>query len=470
MLTSSHRKTTSGMKPDLVSAYTFSDQGWNRPGDPRFNDVFGYLAQRLCMVGDTYYIKHPSKHVWESIASKTAAIARVYQEHAGTVTINGVQKVVSLDDIKVFCTIGIVSFANVIYAPLQPDFLWFANERRLNVYRDTRIDGIVEHIDSAEEFLRILRNGLCNATDELDVLAMIGEATGKDQTPFRWLIHWLAARYQLPGYTSQTNLWFCGARGTGKGSLLSVLRVVFGGKAVGKIDSSDINRGWSNSLFGADIIEWDEFKSGGWHDLNRFIKEKTGNETYTVTARNIGGTEQPFVAGQIMTTNDAHPMFVEEDDRQNSFIKTTSDPAWKARAKALWSSDTNALLDPCIPFGFAALLNLIEIDFDFIRRPLNTALRDDLVDYFKNDSVEQWIEHDGQTGYDHPSWDELHRSYKTFTLSHANGKPKDLKTFKKYLVENKLAKEDFAKIKVGGLRKTKRYARLFATTPLAEVV
>lgn len=260
-------------------------------------------------------------------------------------------------------------------------------------------------------------------------------------------MHWLAARYQRPGYVSQINLWFCGKRGTGKGSLLSILRMVFGSKSIGKIDASDIDRGWSDSLYGADFIEWDEFKSTGWRDLNRMIKEKTGNESFLTTTRSVGSTLQPFVAGQIMSTNDTRPMFVEEDDRQNSFIRTAGSEEWKLRANALWLQDTNEIVDTSIPSGFAAFLNAVEVDYAFIRRPLSTAFRAELVDHFADDSIEQWIADavDSGTVFENPSYSELHHSYRDFVRDHLAIRAKDIKTFRGELKEKNLVTDTVRK-------------------------
>lgn len=454
-------KLDPGLKPGLVSQF-YANQGWNIPHDPRFNDKFQYLAKIVCAVGDKFYVKNRNG-TWEVVTNKAHTTARVFQEHGGTVSLGGVQKIIDLDDVKAFMAVGIVHFHDTIYAPLEGDFLWFNGERRLNIYKDNRLAGDTDHIANCEEFLKVVRNSLCNAPDELPLEGMLEEIWSDRPTPFRWVMHWLAARYQMPGYTTQTNLWFCGKRGTGKGSLMSVLRMVFGASAVGKIDASDVSRGWSGSLFGADIIEWDEFKGTGWYDLNRFIKEKTGNETFSITKRNIGDVLQPMVAGHIMSTNEDHPMFVESDDRQNCFIATTKLDEWKTKAKALWDAGTNEIVDPLIPSGMAALFNSIELDLPFIRSPLATDLKASLADYFADDSIKAWLTEmtERSIGFETPSWEDLHHNYRQFCLNHTSSKPKDLKTFKKAMLDEKHAEEAFGKRKQpDGTRKSYRYVRL----------
>lgn len=458
----SSKKTTSFFNPKLATEFHFSDQGWARPGDARFDPKFEYLAHRLCAVGDKFYVKNPRDGAWEEVSNKSQATARVYQEHGGMQSLHGVQQIISLDDIKAFFAVGIVHFKAVTYAPGMPDFLWFNGERRLNVYLDRRIDGITDNIEHVEEFLKVIRNSLCDAPDEIGLVEMIDEIMGTEHTPFRWVIHWLAARYQMPGFCPQTNLWFCGARGTGKGSIMAVMRQIMGPKSVGKIDASDIARGWTTSLFGAEILEWDEFKGNGWHDFNRFIKEKTGNQTYAATQRNVGDVLHPNVAFHMFSTNDPYPIFVEKDDRQNTFLKTNGTDEWKSRAKGLWTP-TGELVDDRIVTGFAALLNNVTVDIGFIKTPLITALKTSLASHFDDDTIVQWIESvkDNSVGWETPSWEDLHREYRAYCQNHTSSKPVDLKAFKAGMKDGDHAKECVGKKRMSdGSRKSVRFIKL----------
>lgn len=459
--------------PKGVQPLTADNVGWNIPSDPRHSPKFAYLARIVCSVRDVYYVRSHSGQ-WEEVKTKPNTIARVFQEHGGAQLIGGTQQVIDLDTIKAFLSTGIQSYRALTYAPGAPEFVTFNGERRLNVWTDLRIDGDADDIEATEEFLKIIRNSLCGADDELPLPEMLDEIMSDRQTPFRWVMHWLACRYQRPGYTPQTNLWFCGRRGTGKGSLMSVMRAILGPKSVSKIDKADIARGWSDSMFGADLIEWDEFKGAGWHDFSNLIKEKTGNESYLVTSRNVGSVLQPAVGFHIFTTNERLPIFVEQDDRQNSFIATTENLAWSARAKALW--DENNELDPRIIPGFAALLNAIEIDLAFIRSPIITALRTKLADHFTDTTIPDWIDtyvNDHPISF--PKWAELHESYGEFVRKHCSTRPLDLKAFRAAMEDGGFAKEVVRKEFVGNHpeRKSVRYVRLTQRgddQPEAEIV
>jgi hypothetical protein len=250
-------------------------------------------------------------------------------------------------------------------------------------------------------------------------------------------MHWLAARYQRPGYAPQTNLWFIGPlRGVGKGTLVSVMKNVLGGKAVGKANQLDIQKGWTDSLFGYELIEWDEFKAaGGWFETSNLIKAQTGNETIQINARNVGGSTQPAVAMHIFSTNDEKPMRVEEWDRQNTFVATTGDPAWAGRAKALWNEETREFHDEELVSGFAALLNEIEVDYKFICRPFGTEKRAELRDAF-GCSVGKWFRdadlEDLRNGL--IELEALHRQYRDWVKDHLHARPEDIDEFKRKMM------------------------------------
>lgn len=458
----SPKKTESFFNQTLAKEFSFASQGWANKSDLRYSPKFVYLAERVCAVGDRFFIKNPRNQAWEEVSNKAHATTRVFQEHGGVRVIDGIQQIVGLDDVKAFFAVGIIHFRAVTYAPGMPEFIWFNEDRRLNVYVDRRIDGDIDHIAYAEEFLKVIRNSLCDAGAEIGLDDMIAEIMGSEPTPFRWVIHWLAARYQMPGFVPQTNLWFCGARGTGKGSIMAVMRQIMGPKAVGKADANDIGRGWTTSLFGAEIIEWDEFKGNGWHDFNRLIKEKTGNQTYSTTQRNVGDVLHPAVAFHMFSTNDPFPIFVEKDDRQNTFLKTNATAHWKARAKGLWTP-TGELVEPRIVTGFAALLNAVDVDIAFIKTPLITALKTNLANHFDDDTIQQWLESvkDNAVGWETPSWEDLHREYRAYCQNHTSTKAVDLKTFKATMLEAGHAKATVGKKRmVDGSRKSVRYVKL----------
>jgi hypothetical protein len=248
-------------------------------------------------------------------------------------------------------------------------------------------------------------------------------------------MHWLAARYQMPGFAPQTNLWFIGElRGVGKGTLIQLMRVVLGGSTVGKASQEDVAKGWTDCFLNKELVEWDEFKAAdGWRKFSNLLKEKTGNDELTVNQRNVGVTVHPNVAMHIFSTNEERPIMVEDFDRQNTFINTTIDHAWKARAKGLFDQTTREFVEPNLPSGFAALLNTIDVDVAFITAPLMTEKREELR-ASSEDSVKTFVS-EGGTDYlkdeEKIEWTTFHDSYRYWVNDHTNMKSDDLKEFKR---------------------------------------
>src|SRR5271165_2169102 len=97
-----------------------------------------------------------------------------------------------------------------------------------------------------------LRESLCDRTGELNPDEMMLAANSNDEAEleFRFVMNWLAAPIQSPGVNLQTNLWLLGARGgTGKGTLVQVMRSIYGGDLTAVLNTLDIEQGgWSDRL------------------------------------------------------------------------------------------------------------------------------------------------------------------------------------------------------------------------------
>lgn len=451
-MTISALKNISGMKASVVQTYDFADIAWfNNLAEPNLMK-WGFLATVLAQVGPDYFIRDKFTNRWTKHPDRASAVRSVFQMYGGLMNLGGIPQVISMDDVKVYASVAIVTFARTIYAPGMPDFVVFAGKKCLNTYLDERLVGNDDDIDAAEEFLKVVRGSLCNEDGDLGLVEMIDEITGPEVTPFKWVMHWLAARYQIPGFSPMTNLWFIGRqRGTGKGTLVDAMRGVMGSQAVGKANQGDVAKGWTNSLSGHQIIEWDEFKAaGGWREFNNLLKEMTGNKTFLTNERNVGGNSHPNVAMHIFTTNEERPILVEANDRQNTFINTTEDVAWRARSTALWNPITSEWAEGRFLSGFAALLNSIEVDIGLVSRPFKTTKFTELAEG-SSDTVEQWV---GEGGAEHTRgnavpWDDLHLNYKSWVRDHLNAKADDLKEFKRKMIRSGFAKCSPRKIPVG---------------------
>lgn len=392
-------KIVPGIKPGLTETYDFEDQAWSRQGDPRYEPKYRYLSSvcvALASKSGGFLVKSRMGNSWQAVGKKEFVVAKLYQEWAGMVMIDGVAHSITLDDIRDYLAKGLTSFDGTCFVPLHGPFVLIRQgdqcHRLVNLWNERRVTGDDDHIAHLENFLRLVRESLCGATDSKDLSGMLQEIVGPEPTPFKWVVHWLAVPYQKPGATTQTNLWFIGRRGTGKGTLVAVMNRILG--SVGKVDDEEIKRGWNDHMFGHLLVEWDEFEDT-WHSFLGKIKKYTGNETVQYTRRNFGQWVAPNVSQHIFSTNKSKPLQVEHDDRQNTFIATTEDAEkWQSWVSAtFWDRETNALADPRIVTGFAALLGSIEIDWGFIKKPLKTDLRAEYVEAFA-DLVETWLAND----------------------------------------------------------------------------
>ncbi len=474
-MTISIPKQGTGISHSLVQQYDYNyDMAWADPQDPSYVQFpkFNYLTQNAVQVGEQFYLRDKTTGRWTNYEKEATARRILMNQRGGAQSLGGVLQIITEDDIKLFFARGMLRLEGTIYAPGCPDFVTFLDEKRLNVYTDKRKAGDTDHILHTEELLKIVRNSLCAEPDEISLDEMLEEINSDRETPFRWTMHWLAARYQRPGYAPQTNLWFIGRRrGTGKGTLVSIMRELLGGHTVGKASQEDIAKGWTDCLLNKELIEWDEFKTpGGWREFGNLLKEKTGNATLTVNRRHVGVSTHPAVAMHIFSSNEDKPILVEEHDRQNTFIETCDDPTWTARAKALWNQTTREFIDPDMTSGFAALLNEIEIDIPFICAPLMTPKRAYLLGV-SEDTVKRWVESGGADDYrsdERPNgtfvrWEDLHDAYKEWVRERTHNKPEDLKGFKQAMRKHgyaAAADEPRKVLQDNGLRKSIRLANL----------
>ncbi|QQP93539.1 hypothetical protein IGS68_33505 (plasmid) [Skermanella sp. TT6] len=449
MLTLPPDAMTTGLKTDMVQEYNFEDQTWNQPGHVNHHEWFQFLSTRAVAVAGQYWLRDRRTGTWNRYNSKETFRAQIVSQYTGVQDWPTGPLFFDVDVINQYLSLAMPVYEALIYAPGVGEQVVFDDRKRLNVFVNNRLRGETDDIPAAEELLKIIRNSLCAEPKEIGLEAMLKEIR-EARTLFAWVIHWLAARYQRPGFTSQTNLWLIGrARGIGKSSLVGLMRYLLGSATVQKVVEEEITRGWDDFMFGKELVEWDEFGGKTYHDYSNYIKLKTGNDTVTLTTRGMGIANHLAVAMHIFTTNNEKPMMVDAEDRQNTYVQTTEDPdgIWRKRASALWNSTDNSLVDRRIATGFAAILATVEIDYDFIRKPFQTELRAKLVENFSS-TIGQWIDEEQETlvedwGNRFRKWAEMHGAYADWAKLHTKARPEDLKTFKVQMVK-------FWKEKTGG--------------------
>lgn len=388
------------------------------------------------------------------------------QQRLGAHSFEGQSVPITRSCVAKFLADGVLSIDSTIYAPDQGLLCVFKSCKRLNTWVDERVVGRIEDVPHCEEMLKVIRNSLCAEPDELPLQDMLDEINSDRPTKFRWVMHWLAYRFQRAGCTPFTNLWFVGeSRGIGKGTLIGLMGYLIGGINVGKVNQSDVEKGWSDSLANRELLEWDEFKSvRGLHDLSDFIKRVTGNPTIQTNKRNVGGTESPNVAMHIFSTNQPNPMMTDKNDRQNTFIGTTTDMVkWEERCKALYdhSKPAGVFADARLISGFAGLLSGISIDLAFVNRPLVTEKAMSLR-MRSQDTFLRWVcagkMVDAYRMRGFHTWEDLFDRYVSWVRDYAlHSKPCDLNEFKERMRAHKIVKaEDESRKNVSGCEGSRR--------------
>jgi len=456
----------------LVSKYIPNDIIWYRDHSNEVHYIFKILSQWVVKTGTRFMVLDAQTEQWVPFDSRIDVERHLKQQRLGTYTFENRTFIVSAQDISNFFLNGVLTMSATIYAPGSPLLCLFNGQKRLNTWKDCRTKGVEDHMRASpavEGMLKVIRNSLCDEPDELSLDEMIAEINSDRQTPFRWVMHWLGARYQFPGFTPFTNLWFVGeSRGVGKGTLVLLMGLLLGRANVGKINKSDIEKGWSGSLANKELVEWDEFKTkSGMHDLSDFIKLMTGNPTISVNYRLVGDVEMPNVAMHIMQTNNKNPMLTDKNDRQNTFVGTTSNFAhWRDQIAKLFAGDgVGEFADDRIVTGFAHVLQTTKVDFAFIKAPLVTkkavALRNN-----SQDPVLRWVisgamEELARSDKKFEEWERLYDLYRYWVQDYViHHKPYDLSEFKERMRHYEIVgeKDEPRKVGHGPMRTTKRVA------------
>jgi hypothetical protein len=205
--------------------------------------------------------------------------------------------------------------------------------------------------------------------------------------------------------------------GIGKGTLMRLIRMVFN-TGFSKYSEGDLQRDWNDFLEGVLVLEADEFKGQKKIDFSNMLKRDSTNNLITINKRGCSPRDIPNTANWIMTSNDEHPLIIEEMDRRNMFIHTSIDvDKWRP-----YSLDLNRRLDTdksyakALPGAFAAVLALIPVDYQLLSIAPHTALRA-INRKASQNALEQWLYEadDGDLfGFERDTWLEAGLLFQRF--------------------------------------------------------
>lgn len=381
-----------GVDKNTFRKYDFEDAYWRDSTSRDYQPEFVFLTDIVVSlrVGNAYMVKDKTTGSFVELTGKSKVLTKLVNEWSGTQTLeDGTQFNFTRGEFERYLNFACPTINDNIKIPLGPQYAVYNNDKRINTFVCNILKADKSKVHDCEELLCLIRESLCDQKDAKSFDEMVKELSDKDGSKeFRFVMHWLAAIYQNPGINHQTNIWFIGQKkGIGKGTLMRVLNKVFG-NGFGKASQSDLERGWNNFIEGKLIIEADEFKATSKIDFNAWIKRETTNPQLTINKRSSTPYVVPNISNWIFTTNDTNPIFVEDGDRRNVMIRTTSDDAWKERSiKINQQLDSNFDDVAC---GFGAVLNDLAVDWDLISRAFDTEMRDHVRAASRN-AIEDWV-------------------------------------------------------------------------------
>ncbi|MEG3619603.1 primase-helicase family protein [Magnetovibrio sp. PR-2] len=384
----------SGIDKNLVRKYKFEDLHWIDKSSVTYRADMDWLTGVCVGSADGSYLVK-DKHTGGTVILQNNKFAKIKlsNEWCGTHKLTDGSVVTITNEVitqylNTFCP----TVTGTVQLPLYDRHAVFNNEKRINVWTDTITRYDETCINSCEKLLILIRESLCACEDSKTLEQILsdelyGDGAIKDE--FKFLMHWLADIYQNPGINQQTNLWLIGnAKGIGKGTLMRVLAYIWG-RSYGKASQNDIERGWNDFVEGTIIMEADEFKATDKIDFNSWLKKETTNPVVSINKRRATPYTVPNITNWIFTTNEENPIFIEDGDRRNVFIQTTSDSGKWGK----YALDLNVELDDClsdVAKGFAAILASIKVDKAFIARAFETKLRAE-ARMANSNAVEQWL-------------------------------------------------------------------------------
>jgi hypothetical protein len=277
---------------------------------------------------------------------------------------------------------------SIVWHPGQDLYCEYDGRERLNTYDDLILRGVTE-ADLNEQAL----------DDVLGLLAQLGgyhPSKGVDkvfdgESNSAWIAQWLAFAYQKPEVRCNAMLWLISkSRGVGKGTLLYLMRRVFGHRHVGKVTSQELESEFNPSLFGRLFVEFDEGDAYNKVTTARKFDAILGNEHLTIRNLYMPGYITPNVLRIISTTNVMAPIVLSKDDRRHTLIRTREGAESKEWALDLWHrlEGNDDYQDACV-LAMAWLLDNLDVDISWVGKPLDTPLRRALMS--EGTLIERWF-------------------------------------------------------------------------------
>ena len=411
-------KKESGVDKNIYTKYAFEDHIWMTNSNNTLIADLRELTEYISKIDGEYFIYNPDTFGWSSFKDQDAKkhafnIFLNYRLQNGSVVtqelietyFSGIVHYVDAAGlIKKNDSMGIIGSCPQVDArmsiPIGPKFVSYSGKRYLNEWRDNSLSGNVEHLAYGKLMARLVYRSLCNgevlndnSREEAEIIwqQILTDAYTNDD--FKFVMKWLAALIQRPGINLLTNLWFVGElQGNGKGTLLSLMKLIMGNNAVGGLSSSDIMKGWNDHLVGKQLIEVNEFDDEGQKfDWDRWVKSHCNEPTLLINKRNTTPFAIINTANYIFTTNNECPIKIGPSDRRNQFIKTTEDANWVRFASAIKRQTIDTPIQ--MAEGFAYVLERVKLDINYSNYSFINKIKKSILESVNN-PVSIWLDSD----------------------------------------------------------------------------
>jgi hypothetical protein len=358
---------------------------WFDPNHQNYSPIWAVFAQRAVKMSDKVYVERGDNTC--ALLDNAAAL----RELAGEFVIGNKPHhtgiVVTESHCKEYLQHRIPSMDGPGFWPNDHihDYQ-FEGKRYRNMYRDCRVRGGDPR--NCEGLLRVIKRNLLAHDDweTADWDELLKQCNTRTQ--LGWVMQWMAARYQKPTHTPMTALAIFSGYGGGKNTLLTALKGSIGVEWVGTWNQDDFEKGWTDFLCNALFMCVDEIDQGERSKFYKRMKDLIGNNIMKVNKRNLGSLDMPNVMSMIMFGNDAmNSMTLKDNDRRVTVFeglnsKTLAEHTeWTDNVAQKWApTEMGAGFAEKVMYpAFGELLATVEVDWAYIRKPLSTQAKNNII-------------------------------------------------------------------------------------------
>lgn len=286
---------------------------------------------------------------------------------------------------------------------LKPSLVWYPGKNlycnyngspRLNTFVDNREVGVYGEDDLDEEALADV-TGLfaqLGGCDPADGMTLISD--GKSAPA--WIAQWLAHAWRTPEERINTMLWLVSkSKGIGKGLLWRMIEETFGAALTSIITQDEMDSDKNGSMSETLFLNYDEADAFKKKNISKTFYRILGNPHVVIRKLYMDAYRSPNRLRILGTTNELTPIWLEKDCRRHTIIRSREGLEAKSYVSDLWNrinfdrDDTKEYSDRFL-IAFIMLMETIEIDYNFINRPLENDHRTMLMN-MSTPLIERWF-------------------------------------------------------------------------------